>query len=154
MLRDRARRYYLLEDMNCAESMLCAANDEYGLGLDSTGLKTMAGFGGGMGVETTCCGALSGAIAAISVRFTKTKAHENPEVKELCKAFLDGFVARHGAMDCLPLKGLYRDDDERFRCMPVIEMAAEELERIMKESGDRRQATQSPAASAGEDRKN
>ncbi len=131
MLVDRVRRYYLLEDLNCAESLLYAANDEFSLGLDAKGLRTMAGFGGGMGVETTC-GALAGAVAAISVRFTKTRAHENPEVKEICKAFLDGFVERHGTMDCLPLKELYRDSDERFRCMPVVEMAAEELEKIMK----------------------
>ncbi|HBG14855.1 MAG TPA: hypothetical protein DDW96_06010 [Synergistaceae bacterium] len=131
MLVDKAMRYYLLEDMNCAESVLYAANDEYGLELDRAGLKTMAGFGGGMSIETTCCGALSGAIAAISVRFTKTKAHENPEVREICKDFLNGFVARHGEINCAPLKDLYRD--ERSRCLPVIEMAAEELERIMKD---------------------
>ena len=137
MLRDRARRYYLLEDMNCAETILCAANAEYGLGLDATGLKIMAGFGGGMSVETACCGALSGAIAAISVRFTKTRAHENPEVKDLCKAYLTAFVDKHGVMDCLPLKELYRDSDERFRCMPVIELAAVELEEIMNKVGTR-----------------
>jgi len=138
MLIDRARRYYFFEDMNCAETILCAANDEYGLGLDATGLKTMAGFGGGMGVETTC-GALAGAIAAISVRFTKTKAHENPEVKELCKGFLKGFIDRYGSMDCAPLKDHYRN--EQFRCLPVIEMAASELEKVMKGSGDRQQAS-------------
>lgn len=135
MLVDRARRYYLLEDMNCAESLIYAANDEYDLGIDHTGLKIMAGFGGGMGIETTCCGALSGAVAAISVRFTKTKAHENPEVKELCKTFLNRFAEKHGEINCSPLKELYRD--ERFRCAPVIELAAAELEKIMKEKQER-----------------
>jgi C_GCAxxG_C_C family probable redox protein len=82
-----------------------------------------------MGVETTC-GALAGAVAAISVRFTKTKAHENPEVRDICKAFLDGFSEKRGSIICGPLKELYRD--ERFRCLPVIEMAAEELGKIME----------------------
>jgi len=131
MFVDKARRYYLLEDMNCAESIIYATNDEYGLGIDHTGLKTMAGFGGGMAIESTCCGALSGAIAAISVRFTKTKAHENPEVKELCKIFLERFAEKHGEINCAPLKNLYRD--ERFRCLPVVELAAAELEKIMEE---------------------
>jgi C_GCAxxG_C_C family probable redox protein len=134
MLVDRARRYYLLEDMNCAESLIFAANDEYDLGLDETGLKTMAGFGGGMGVETTC-GALSGAIAAISVRFTETKAHEDPEVREICKTFLENFLENRGSIICGPLKEMYRN--ERFRCMPVVEMAATELEKIMKEVPER-----------------
>lgn len=134
MLIDRARRYYLLEDMNCAESLLLASNDEYGLGLDETGLRTMAGFGGGMGVETTC-GALAGAVAAISVRFTKTKAHENPEVRDLCREYLDGFSKKKGSIICGPLKEMYRN--ERFRCLPVIEMAAEELEKIMNKTANR-----------------
>ncbi|MDO9508833.1 MAG: C-GCAxxG-C-C family (seleno)protein [Thermovirgaceae bacterium] len=131
MLIDRARRYYFFEDMNCAETILCAANDEYGLGLDATGLKTMAGFGGGMGVETTC-GALAGAVAAISVRFTKTKAHEDPIVKDLCKKLMEKFVEEHGSMMCTPLKELYRD--ERFRCMPVIDRAVAVLEKVMNEA--------------------
>jgi len=135
MLIDRARYYYLFEDMNCAETILRAANDEYSLGLDPVGLRIMAGFGGGMGIGSTCCGALSGSIAAISVKFTSTRSHENPLVEELCRAFLEGFAARHGAIDCGPLKDLYRDS--RFGCLPVVELAAEELERSMLENESR-----------------
>ena len=133
MLIDRARYYYLQEEMNCAETLLRAANDEYGLGLDPVGLRTMAGFGGGMGIGSTCCGALTGSVAAISVRFTSTKSHENPLVKDLCRAFLEGFAARHGAIDCDLLKDLYRDS--RSGCLPVVERAAGELERLMQENG-------------------
>ena len=133
MLIDRVRYYYLLEDMNCAETILCAANDEYSLGLDPVGLRIMAGFGGGMGIGSTCCGALSGSIAAISVKFTSTRSHENPLVEELCRAFLEGFATRHGAIDCDPLKDLYRDS--RSGCLPVVERAAGELERLMLENG-------------------
>lgn len=133
MLIDRARYYYLQEDMNCAETILRAANDEYGLGLDPVGLRTMAGFGGGMGIGSTCCGALSGAIAAISVRFTLTKSHDNPMIKELCRTFLERFAARHGTIDCDPLKELYRDD--HVRCLRVVELAAGDLARLMMENG-------------------
>jgi C_GCAxxG_C_C family probable redox protein len=135
MLVDRVRRYYLLEDMNCAETILYAANDEYDLGLDPVALRTMAGFGGGMGIGSTCCGALSGSIAAISVRFTAKKSHENPEVDDLCRTFLERFAERHGAINCDPLKELYRDG--RFGCLPVVELAAEELERLILENESR-----------------
>ena len=120
--------------MNCAESLLCAANDVYSLGIDPVGLRIMAGFGGGMGLDMNCCGALSGAVAAISVRFTRTKSHEDPAVKELCKAFLERFMERHGEIYCGPLKELHRDRDEKIRCLPVVEMAAAELEEIMREA--------------------
>ena len=34
MLRETAKKYYLEQNYNCAESVLRAANEEYGLGLD------------------------------------------------------------------------------------------------------------------------
>ena len=135
MLIDRVSRYYLLEDMTCAETILYAANDEYALGLAPVALRPMAGFGGGMGIGSTCCGALSGSIAALSARFTTTKSHENPEINDLCRTFLERFTAMHGTINCDPLKDLYRDS--RFRCLPVVELAAEELEKLMLENESR-----------------
>lgn len=123
--------------MNCAEALLRAANDEYGLGIGPEGLKMMAGFGGGMGLENNCCGALSGAVAAISARFTKTKGHENPEVKELCRSFLSRFMGKHGNIFCGPLKERHKHADEKLRCLAVVEMAARELEDVMKEAETR-----------------
>lgn len=123
--------------MNCAEALLRAANDEYGLGIGPEGLKMMAGFGGGMGLEMNCCGALSGAVAAISARFTKTKGHENPEVKELCRGYLNRFLDKHGEIFCGPLKERHKHADEKLRCLAVVEMAARELEDVMKEAGTR-----------------
>lgn len=127
--------------MNCAESLLCAANDEYSLGIDPVGLRIMAGFGGGMGLEMNCCGALSGAVAAISTMFTRTKAHEDPVVKDLCKAFLERFMEKHGEIYCGPLKELHRDGDEKVRCLPVVEMAAAVLKEIVKEEEARLQSS-------------
>jgi hypothetical protein len=47
MLVEKCKKYYDLEyNLNCAECMLYAANDEYNLGIDNAGLKLAAGFGG------------------------------------------------------------------------------------------------------------
>ncbi|NLK20427.1 MAG: hypothetical protein GX310_11590 [Synergistaceae bacterium] len=120
--------------MNCAETLLRAANDEYGLGIGPEGLKMMAGFGGGMGLESNCCGALSGAVAAISAKFTTTKAHENPQVKELCKSYLNRFMEKHGNIFCGPLKERHKNEDEKLRCLAVVEIAARELEELMQKA--------------------
>lgn len=47
MLRDRIENLFIDQDYNCAESMLHAANDEYGLGIDKDAFKLVGGYGGG-----------------------------------------------------------------------------------------------------------
>ena len=46
MLIEKIEEYYKERDLNCAETMLYAANDVYGLELDKKALKMAAGFGG------------------------------------------------------------------------------------------------------------
>jgi C_GCAxxG_C_C family probable redox protein len=65
MLIEKIEEYYKEHDLNCAETMLYAANDVYGLELDKKALKMAAGFGGGMYIRSVC-GALAGGIMVIS----------------------------------------------------------------------------------------
>ena len=49
MLKETAKKYWTEEyDLNCAECIIYAANEEYNLNLSEQTLKVMAGFGGGM----------------------------------------------------------------------------------------------------------
>ena len=75
MLADIAQRYYLEGDYNCAESVLLAANAEYGLGLPDDAVKLVGGFGAGMGCGNAC-GALCGAVAVLGVMKMGRRAHE------------------------------------------------------------------------------
>ncbi len=91
MLLDVVKKYYGEEyDLNCAETMLYAANEEYGLNLSKETFKTMAAFGGGMGVESTC-GVITGAISVLGILFTKERAHESDYVKTLTQEFIENF---------------------------------------------------------------
>lgn len=51
MLVNKIEEYYTEHDLNCAETILNAANDVYKLGLDKNALKMASGFGGGMGID-------------------------------------------------------------------------------------------------------
>ncbi len=46
MFRERAEKYYLEGDYNCAEAILRAANDACALGLREDALRLAGGFGG------------------------------------------------------------------------------------------------------------
>lgn len=130
MLKDRVRYYYAEQDMNCSESLLYGANDVYELGIDEKGLRIMAAFGGGMGIGSVC-GAITGALATLSVMFCEEKAHDTPELKQICKDYFAAFEKKYGSRICTELKEKYHSEDDR--CLKVVEMAAEVLQQVVEE---------------------
>lgn len=128
MLREMVSKYYNGSyDLNCAETILYAANEEYELGLSHETLKAMAGFGGGMAVEGVC-GAAAGAVAVIGIMFTNQRAHESDRIKKLVGEFMKAFNEKLGTYNCKQLKERYRTEDER--CSKMILTAADVLEEI------------------------
>lgn len=129
MLRDTALKYYRIGyDLNCAETILYAANEEYNLGLSHETLKAVAGFGGGMAVEEVC-GAAAGAVAVIGIMFTNQRAHESDRIKKLAGAFMKAFNEKLGTYSCRQLKKMYRTENER--CSRMILDASDVLEEIV-----------------------
>jgi len=131
MLLDAVKKYYDASyDLNCAETILYAANETYGLNLDKKALKMMAAFGGGMAIEEIC-GALTGALAVLGILFVKDKAHESDRIKELTREFFEKFRYRLSTDNCKKLKELYRNEEER--CSHIVYAAAEILHEMIKE---------------------
>ncbi|HCX04626.1 MAG TPA: hypothetical protein DHM42_09055, partial [Clostridiales bacterium] len=129
MLTDKVMKYYSEEnDLNCAESMLYGANEEYDLNLSEDALKTMSAFGGGMAVESVC-GALTGAVAALGVMFTGDKSIDKDRRKEIIADFYREFEKKLGTDNCELLKEKYRDEVDG--CLKVVELSAEVLEEIV-----------------------
>ncbi|MEG2935602.1 MAG: C-GCAxxG-C-C family (seleno)protein [Clostridium sp.] len=129
MLLDKVTKFYESEyDLNCAETILYAANEEYELNLTKETFKTMAAFGGGMAIEDTC-GVATGAICVLGIIFTKERAHESEYVKGLTKEFMDKFKDQCSTLNCAVLKQLYRNDE--IRCIKLVEIGAEILDDII-----------------------
>lgn len=133
MLIEKIKKYYdRVYDLNCAETMLYAANDEYNLGLDKNVLKIAAGFGGGMNIGSVC-GALTGAVMVLSLLFVKERGHESDYAKNLIKELFERYNTKMGSINCAPLKQKYRTEEER--CFNVIKEAANILDDIVKREG-------------------
>lgn len=131
MLKETVLKYYLEQDYNCAESILRAANDCYGLNLNEEALLAIGGFGGGC-----CCGRLCGAcaggVAAISSKYIHTRAHAEKQACDRVKAFVSAFVETLGSDLCDELKKNYLDETrESGRCVKTVELAAQVLEAQM-----------------------
>lgn len=126
---DKAKKFYSKEfDLNCAETMIYAANEEYDMNLSKETLKTMAAFGGGMAIESVC-GAITGSLAVLSILFTRDRGHESERVKNLTKEFFAEYQQQLNTYNCDELKAEYRNENER--CWIMIEKAAETLDKII-----------------------
>lgn len=127
-LKETAEKYYKIEDYNCAETLIHAANEYYDLGLHEEDMKMMAGFGGGMFVGSTC-GALVGATAALSRLIVKDRAHrELDQIRPACQRLYRNFRTGYGQEStlCKDLKPHWHSAEEK--CWPTVARACEILE--------------------------
>ena len=128
MLKETVKKYRTEEyDLNCAESIMYAANEEYNLNLSQQTLKVMAGFGGGMATGDVC-GIITGSIGVIGIMFTEVSGHKSPIVKEMAKEFIERFKKKLGYIKCVDLKKEYINVK---RCTLMIEIGTEILEDII-----------------------
>lgn len=128
MLKEMVKKYRAEEyDLNCAESIMYAANEEYDLNLSKETLKVMSGFGGGLAIGDVC-GVIAGAIGVIGVMFTEVSGHKSPKVKEMTQEFIKRFQDKLGYIKCIDLKNEYTNVK---RCTLMIEAGAEILEEII-----------------------
>jgi C_GCAxxG_C_C family probable redox protein len=95
------------EGFSCSQSVLAAFAPEFGLDVDAA-LRVSAAFGGGMGRTGGTCGAVTGALMVLGLRYGPTVADK--VAKELTYAqardFIARFEARQGATTCADLLGV------------------------------------------------
>lgn len=132
MNKQKLRHYYLEKDYNCAETVLRVANEEYDLGLNEDSFRLVSGFGGGMGCGETC-GALSSAMAVISMFLVEDRAHATEGFKEKCAEFCQSFERELGSTKCSVLKDKYTE--EGSRCLKTVELSYSLLENFLVAEG-------------------
>ena len=105
-----------LSDSNCAQAVLEAFGDVTGLE-KSFAAKLASSFGGGMGRMREVCGAVSGMLMALGLKYgyadPKDRAGKTAQY-ELVRALADEFKKENGSIICRELLGL----DENFKPKP------------------------------------
>ncbi|MDD3656558.1 MAG: C-GCAxxG-C-C family (seleno)protein [Atribacterota bacterium] len=128
--------FYPKNDLNCAETILYGANQVYNLGLSRDCLRLSAAFGGGMGTENVC-GVVTASVMVLGYLFVKDHAHQNPEIKDICKELFELYTKKLGDFDCKPLKDKYRTEEKK--CFDVILKGAEILDYIISKEKRKRE---------------
>ncbi|MCX5804918.1 MAG: C-GCAxxG-C-C family protein [Proteobacteria bacterium] len=94
-----------LEGYNCAQSVLYSFCDELGID-ENIALKTACGFGAGMGRKEEVCGAVTGGIMVIGLKYGRGK-NDDRTATELTYAktreLMERFSEKHGTFICRKL---------------------------------------------------
>ena len=103
-------------NLNCCERILRGANIAYDLGMREEDMRVSAPFGGGMGIGSTC-GAIIGALMALSMRHAGVAEKTTPLKEEVVVPFLERVRAELGALDCVAIKPRMAVEGD---CMPTV----------------------------------
>jgi C_GCAxxG_C_C family probable redox protein len=92
---------------SCSQSVLSAFASDLGLELDAA-LRVSAAFGGGMGRTGRTCGAVTGALMVLGLRYGATRPDSAAKERTyaMVREFVARFEARHGATACADLLGV------------------------------------------------
>ena len=134
-----------LSGYNCAQSILYAFGPD--LGLDGeTALKIATGLGAGMARRGEICGAVTGGILALSLKYGRGDQQDRTATEKTyqkTEELMTAFEKRHGSCTCrVLLEGCdlrTPEGQQRFKsadllhktCVKCVETVAEEVGRLM-----------------------
>jgi len=116
-------------DYNCAEKVLNLSSEVLELNLPEKALKVAAGFGGGMGIGHLC-GAVTGSIMVLSLKYVDTVEHQS-DIKRIEKNFLQKVQEKLGSLMCKDLIKAYYNPESK--CEYIIENVIEILDQYIKD---------------------
>jgi len=130
---------------NCAQSVLFSYSDEIDID-KNTALKIAWAFGAGMGRKQEICGAVTGGIMAISLKYSRFQDEHNPTTEKIyskTQELMDRFREKHGTCKCSELLHgcnlLTEEGQKHFKendllnktCAECVRSAAQILEDIL-----------------------
>jgi C_GCAxxG_C_C family probable redox protein len=131
------------QGFNCSQAVFSAYAEHLGLD-EKAALKIAAGFGGGMGRMAETCGAVTGALMALGLKYGATTPDRQAKemTYERVRQFAARFKARHGSLTCRDLLGCDMGTVEGLEiarqqglltssCPQFVRSAAEILEELL-----------------------
>jgi C_GCAxxG_C_C family probable redox protein len=144
MKRSENALNYFRNKFNCSQAVFTVFGKDYGLS-ENDCLKVSCAFGGGMGRQQHTCGAVTGALMAIGIKYGKAMNDPEEKKKETylkTREFFERFTELNGSVNCKDLlDGLDMNDPDDhkeimerklfdIRCEKYVADAVEIIETI------------------------
>ncbi|HEX2919885.1 MAG TPA: C-GCAxxG-C-C family protein [Bacteroidales bacterium] len=110
--KEKALKYFR-DHFNCSQSVFTVFGTEYGL-TENQCLKASCAFGGGMGRQQNVCGAVTGAMMALGIKYGKAMGDTEEKKKETynyTKELFAEFIKLNGTVNCRELLKGYNMND-------------------------------------------
>jgi C_GCAxxG_C_C family probable redox protein len=128
----------------CSSAVFSAFSEELGLD-DKTAKKIGCGFGAGISRTGNICGAVSGAIMVIGLKYGKAEQGDDgatEKTRALTQRFIQEFIKKNGSVNCTELLGFNLNNQDEYeaagreklfrtKCPELVRDAAVILEKIL-----------------------
>jgi C_GCAxxG_C_C family probable redox protein len=132
------------EGYSCSQSVCAAFAEDFGIDRD-TALRLSCGLGGGMAHTGNACGAVTGALMVIGMKYGRTEVDDLEAKKKtyaVANEFITEFLRRNHSVSCTDLIGHNLSDPKELavarekdlfktKCTRYVHDAGEILEKIL-----------------------
>lgn len=131
------------EEFSCSQSVFSILAPEMGLS-EGAALKIASAFGGGISRQGEVCGAVTGALMTLGLKYGSSKPDEEDAIREASQELMHRFKEKNGTLLCRELLGYeikFPEEREKAKesgvfsrvCPLLVQDATELAEEIMKE---------------------
>ncbi|MCK9631096.1 MAG: C-GCAxxG-C-C family protein [Methanoregula sp.] len=102
---------------SCSQAVCCAFAKDFGID-EKTALRLSCGLGGGMGHTGNACGAVSGALMVIGMKYGRMSIEDlasKEKTYEVAQKFVKEFRERNNSVNCSELLGHDLSDPEKLK---------------------------------------
>jgi C_GCAxxG_C_C family probable redox protein len=121
---ENAIQYFRI-GFNCSQAVLATFGQEYEVPEDAC-LRLACAFGGGMARRQMTCGAVTGALMVLGLKFGRARNDDiskKTETYEKANDFIKEFIKRNGSVSCRELlHGLDMNDPEEQKVIEELEL--------------------------------
>ena len=133
------------EGFNCSQALPSTYGTQFGIDREIA-LRLSSAFGGGINGMGETCGAVTGALMVIGLKYGSTKAKDRKAEKKtykIAREFVDRFTSRNGSIKCKDLLGCdistpegreFQKKNKLYKtvCPNYVQSAAEIIEQILE----------------------
>ena len=126
------------DDLDCAQALVSTYGP--GLGLDrEIAIKVADAFGGGIGRTWETCGAVTGALMVMGLKYgekSPESARNNKGIHKMAKDFISRFASRNGSILCRELLERDISNPDTYNSKETLELFRDSCPKYVRDAAE------------------